>query len=205
MVDARSITFITPSSRSLIMHWSEMLVPGVPILEKIIRPLVVYAALLVLIRFFGKRELAQLNPYDLIVLLTISNTVQNAIIGNDNSITGGIIGAVTLMAFNFAVVKFLYRHEELTRIIEGDETVLVENGCVVKAALDQELITLPELESQAHKQGFESLSQVQKCILEPGGTLAMFGRKPTPDDLRQDALMQRLDEIKTLLAARPGA
>jgi uncharacterized membrane protein YcaP (DUF421 family) len=185
------------------MIWSDLLVPGVPILEKIVRPLLVYGALLVLIRLFGKRELAQLNPYDLIVLLTISNTVQNAIIGNDNSVTGGLIGAVTLMVFNLVVVRFLYRHEKIDRIIEGGATVLVENGCVIKDALDRELITVPELEAAAHRQGFESLDLVQKCILEPGGTLAMFGRKPSTDEVRQDALMDRLDEIKRLILARP--
>ena len=111
--------------------WSDLFVPGVPLLEKIIRPLIVYAALLILIRMFGKRELAQLNPYDLVVLLTISNTVQNAIIGNDNSVTGGLIGAFVLMAFNFVVVRFLYSHEKIDRIIEGDAIVLVENGCVL--------------------------------------------------------------------------
>jgi uncharacterized membrane protein YcaP (DUF421 family) len=184
------------------MAWSDMFVPGVPLLEKIVRPLIVYAALLVLIRIFGKRELAQLNPYDLVVLLTISNTVQNAIIGNDNSITGGLIGAFVLMAFNFAVVRFLYQHEKIDRIIEGDAIVLVENGCVVKEALDRELITVPELESVAHRQGFESLTEVQRCILEPGGTLAMFGKKPSTGEARQEDLIARLDEIKAMLAAR---
>jgi uncharacterized membrane protein YcaP (DUF421 family) len=187
------------------MIWSDILVPGVPILEKIIRPLIVYAALVILIRLFGKRELAQLNPYDVIVLMTISNTVQNAIIGNDNSVSGGIIGAMTLMFLNFVVVKFLYRHDRLNRLIEGDEVVLVEDGRVISAALAKELITVPELESVAHRQGFESLAQVQKCILEPGGTLAMFGRKPTVDDVRQDALMVRLDELKAMLLARGTA
>jgi len=187
------------------MAWSDMFVPGVPLLEKIVRPLIVYAALLVLIRLFGKRELAQLNPYDLVVLLTISNTVQNAIIGNDNSITGGMIGAVVLMAFNFGVVRFLYHHEKIDRIIEGDAIVLVDNGCVVKEALDRELITVPELESVAHRQGFESLTEVQRCILEPGGTLAMFGKKPSTGEARQDELLVRLDEIKAMLAARGTA
>jgi uncharacterized membrane protein YcaP (DUF421 family) len=187
------------------MIWSDILIPGVPILEKIIRPLIVYVALLTLVRLFGKRELAQLNPYDVIVLLTISNTVQNAIIGNDNSVSGGIVGALTLMIVNFVVVKFLYRHERLTKLLEGDETVLVENGRVIPAALDKELITLPELEAAAHRQGFESLAQVQRCILEPGGTLAMFGRKPSTDDMRQDALMVQLAEIKALLAQRGTA
>jgi len=187
------------------MAWSDMFVPGVPLLEKIVRPLVVYAALLILIRLFGKRELAQLNPYDLVVLLTISNTVQNAIIGNDNSITGGLIGAFVLMLFNFLVVRFLYHHERIDRVIEGDAIVLVENGNVIKEALDRELITVPELESVAHRQGFESISEVQRCILEPGGTLAMFGRKPTTGEVRQEELIARLDEIKAMLAARGNA
>jgi uncharacterized membrane protein YcaP (DUF421 family) len=187
------------------MAWSDMFVPGVPLLEKVLRPLIVYAALLVLIRLFGKRELAQLNPYDLVVLLTISNTVQNAIIGNDNSVTGGLIGAVVLMAFNFVVVRFLYHHEKIDRIIEGDAIVLVENGCVIKDALDRELITVPELESVAHRQGFESLNEVQRCILEPGGTLAMFGRKPSTGEVRQEELLERLNEIKAMIAARGTA
>jgi len=181
------------------MVWSDMLIPGIPWIEKIVRPLIVYAALLVLLRLFGKRELAQLNPYDLVVLLTISNTVQNAIIGNDNSVTGGLVGAATLMLFNLVVVRFLYRHDKIDHLIEGDETVLVENGCVVQKALDQELITRHQLEAAAHKQGFESLDQVDRCVLEPGGTLAMFGRKPSADDLRQEAVIQRLDRIEALL------
>jgi len=187
------------------MAWSDMFVPGVPLLEKIVRPLVVYAALLVLIRLFGKRELAQLNPYDLVVLLTISNTVQNAIIGNDNSITGGLIGAFVLMLFNFLVVRFLYHHEKIDRVIEGDAIILVDNGIVVKEALDRELITVPELESVAHRQGFESIREVQRCILEPGGTLAMFGKKPSTGEVRQEELIARLDEIKAMLAARGNA
>ena len=184
------------------MIWSDLLLPGVPWLEKIVRPLIVYAALLVLLRLFGKRQLAQLNPYDLVVLLMISNTVQNAIIGNDNSVLGGLVGALTLLVFNWFVVRFLYRHHEIDELIEGDSTMLVENGCVIQTALDREVITMHELEAAAHKQGFESLKEVEKCILEPGGTLAMFGRKPTPDDVRQDAVMQRLDRIEALLAAQ---
>jgi uncharacterized membrane protein YcaP (DUF421 family) len=184
------------------MLWSDMFVLGVPLLEKIIRPLIVYSVMLLLIRAFGKRELAQLNPYDFIVLLTLSNTVQNAIIGNDNSVTGGVIGAITLMAFNYLVVRFLYKHEKIDRLIEGDETVLVEGGRVVKDALDRELITLAELEAAAHRQGFEKLEDVQRCILEPGGTLAIFGKTPGPSEVRQEELMERLNEIKALLVAR---
>ncbi len=90
-----------------------MYVLGVPLLEKILRPIIVYLALVILLRIFGKRELAQLNPFDLVVLLSLSNTVQNAIIGNDNSVSGGLIGAFTLLAVNYLVVRFLFKHRRL--------------------------------------------------------------------------------------------
>src|SRR6201982_544675 len=112
------------------MHeiWKDMFVLGIPLLEKILRPIVIYAFLVVSLRLAGKRELAQLNPFDLVVLLTLSNTVQNAIIGNDNSVLGGIIGAITLLAVNYFFVRFLYGHERLDRLIEGNCDVLIENG-----------------------------------------------------------------------------
>ena len=105
-----------------------MFVLACPSPRKSLRPIVVYVFLIVGLRLAGKRELAQLNPFDLVVLLTISNTVQNAIIGEDNSVTGGIIGAATLLIVNYGVVKFLYTHEKLDRLIEGDQCVLIENG-----------------------------------------------------------------------------
>ena len=89
---------------------NDMLTLTVPILEKIVRPIIVYVALVLLLRVFGKRELAQLNPFDLVVLLSLSNTVQNAIIGNDNSVTGGLLGAFSLLLTNYLVVRFLFRH-----------------------------------------------------------------------------------------------
>lgn len=184
------------------MVWSDLITPGVPLIEKIVRPLIVYVALLLLLRLFGKRELAQLNQYDLIVLLTISNTVQNAIIGNDNSVTGGLIGAVTLLAANFVVVRFLYRHQRLDRLVEGNAATLIENGRVLKDRLDAELITIAELEAAAHRQGFDSLDAVERAVLEPGGTLAFVGRKPSDDALRQQDVMAQLAEIKQLLRAR---
>lgn len=187
------------------MVWSDLLVPGIPVVEKIVRPLLVYAFLVVGLRLAGKRELAQLNPFDLVVLLTISNTVQNAIIGNDNSVTGGIIGAVTLLAANYLVIRFLYRHERIDRIIEGDPTPLVENGQVRKDRLDAELITLAELEAAAHRQGFDSLADVERCVLQPGGTLAFIAKKPDADMLRQKELLDRLDTIQRLLTEHRSA
>src|SRR5260221_12085213 len=107
---------------------------GLPVVEQIIRPIVVYVFLVASLRLAGKLELAQLNPFDLVVLLTISNTVQNAIIGEDNSITGGLIGAATLLGVNYAVVRFLYNHEGLDRLIEGDPEVLIEHGQLKEAS-----------------------------------------------------------------------
>src|SRR3954468_3038024 len=99
--------------------WNDFFVPDVSILEKIVRPVLVYFFLIIGLRVAGKRELAQLNPFDLIVLLMLSNTVQNAIIGEDNSISGGFIGAATLLATNYATIRLVRRSRFLHRLLEG--------------------------------------------------------------------------------------
>src|SRR5665647_3648918 len=108
------------TSPEISTFWSDIFIPGVPLLEKAVRTLVVYGALLFGLRVAGKRELSQLNPFDLVVLLLLSNTVQNAIIGNDNSLAGGIIGATALLAINWIVVRYLYAHPVVARYLEGD-------------------------------------------------------------------------------------
>src|SRR5438105_7609502 len=125
--------------------WHDLLHPDVSILEKIIRPILVYFFLIISLRLAGKRELAQLNPFDLVVLLTLSNTVQNAIIGDDNTVVGGIIGATSLLVTNYLVVRFLYDHRKLDQMVEGRADVLVENGKVRTQHLKKELITMPQL------------------------------------------------------------
>src|ERR1700682_1416796 len=120
--------------------WKDIFVVAVPLAEKVLRPVLVYLSLVVLLRIFGKRELAQLNPFDLVVLLSLSNTVQNAIIGNDNSLTGGLIGAFSLLAMNYLVVRFLFRHRRLDQVFEGKPTTLIENGQVLRHALATDLL-----------------------------------------------------------------
>ena len=105
---------------------------GLPVLEKIARPIIIYAVLILGLRLAGKRELAQLNPFDLVVLLTISNTVQNAIIGDDNSVTGGIIGVATLLILNYLVVRFIYQNNKLEKLVEGSEDVLISDGKIAE-------------------------------------------------------------------------
>jgi len=193
------------------MHdiWSHMFVLGLPILEKILRPIIVYVFLIIGLRLSGKRELAQLNPFDLIVLLTLSNTVQNAIIGDDNSVTGGIIGATSLLGVNYLVVRFLYDHRKLDQVVEGSPDVLIENGRVHEHKLKKELITKEELAAAARKQGFDSLSEVQQCVLEPGGTLSFTARKPATEDIRHQELLKKFDtltqEIARLRKLQPPA
>jgi uncharacterized membrane protein YcaP (DUF421 family) len=181
--------------------WSDMFHLGLPVAEKMLRPVFVYAFLVVGLRLAGKRELAQLNPFDLVVLLTLSNTVQNAIIGDDNSVTGGILGASTLLAVNWVIVRFLYAHERLDRLVEGEPDVLIENGRVLTDRLRQELITLPEIESAAHKQGFASLDEVDRAVLEPGGSISFFARKPAPEAARHAEVLGRLDALLREVAA----
>src|SRR5271156_4000492 len=112
-----------------------------PLLEKILRPVIVYLFLISFLRLFGKRELAQLNPFDLVVLLSLSNTVQNAIIGDDNSVTGGIIGAFGLLAITWRVVRVLFRSPRLTRALEGRATTLVRNGQIDLKAMTREMLS----------------------------------------------------------------
>jgi uncharacterized membrane protein YcaP (DUF421 family) len=188
------------------MHdmWKDMFVLALPIAEKVLRPIVVYGFLVISLRLSGKRELVQLNPFDLVVLLTLSNTVQNAIIGDDNTVTGGIIGAASLLLVNYLVVRFLYNHRALDQLIEGKADILIEDGKVRTQHLKRELITMAQLEAAARKQGFESLSEVQQCVLEAGGTLTFLGKKPGTDEARHRELLQRFDALTAELARAPG-
>ena len=140
--------------------WSEIFALGAPVAREDSAARSSFISFLVLLlRVFGKRELAQLNPFDLVVLLSLSNTVQNAIIGNDNSLTGGLIGAFTLLAVNYLVVRFLFRHRRLDQIFEGKPTTLMEHGKLVKGALAKELLTRAELTTVLHRQGFDGLER----------------------------------------------
>jgi uncharacterized membrane protein YcaP (DUF421 family) len=179
--------------------WSDMFALGAPVVEKMLRPILVYVFMVVALRVFGKRELAQLNPFDLVVLLSLSNTVQNAIIGNDNSLTGGLIGALALLAMNYLVVRFLFRHRRLDQLFEGKPTTLVEHGKMIKTALAKELLTRSELMTVLHRQGFDSLEEVERCVLEPGGTFFIQRKLPPAERLEHNEVMHELRELTARL------
>ena len=175
---------------------------SLPVLEKILRPVIVYLVLVGFLRIFGKRELAQLNPFDLVVLLSLSNTVQNAIIGDDNSVSGGVIGALSLLSINWLLTRLLYRLPRLTDLFEGSATTLILDGKVDLAALRREALTEEELLSVLHRQSFDAFEEVRRCVLEPNGTFFIEARKP--DDQQRADLMQAIQlltaDVATLRA-----
>ena len=176
-----------------------------PIFEKLLRPVIVYLVLILLLRLFGKRELAQLNPFDLVVLLSLSNTVQNAIIGDDNSITGGIIGAFGLLAINWLVVRALYSAPKLSRMLEGRAVTLVRDGKVDRDAVRKEALTHEELMEVIHRQGFERLSQVRCCVLEPNGTFYVEPMEPSTAEQQHTELVTKIDALMREVAALRSA
>ncbi len=196
---------------------SDLLVSGIPITEKLLRTIAVYAFLLVGLRLAGKREMSQLNSFDLVVLLLLSNTVQNAIIGNDNSLLGGLLGAGFLIVLNAVVVRLLFHFGKLDTI-EGAPQTLIRNGRLVHKHLERELITVSELEAAARRQGIDSLAHVRECRLETGGALSFIQKHPSDEerrhhesvtllgqiDARQRAMAAQLELIERKLAGTAG-
>ncbi len=163
--------------------------------EKMLRPLIVYLCLIVFLRLFGKRELAQLNPFDLVVLLSLSNTVQNAIIGDDNSVTGGIVGAFSLLAVNWLLNNVLYRSPKLNAALEGSPAVLIRDGQVDEAAIQKEKLTEEEMITVLNRNGFSHPREVEICTLEPNGAFYVKGKIPSPDDLQRTEILAALKRL----------
>jgi uncharacterized membrane protein YcaP (DUF421 family) len=163
--------------------------------EKIIRPAIVYVSLIVLLRVFGKRELAQLNPMDLVVILSLSNTVQNAIIGQDNSLVGGVVGAAALLGVNFAIARLKWSSNKIEALTEGTPTTLIENGEVKTGQIKRELITPSDLEIVAQSNGFGSSSDIDKLVLHPNGSFLIDGKDELKDATFKIEIMKKIDAL----------
>ena len=157
-----------------------ILVPDIAVAEKILRSVAVYGFLLVAFRIAGKRQLGQMTAFDLIVLLIISNVLQNAAIGNDNSLGGGLLGATVIIVLNYLIAWLTYRHKGLERIVENSPTILVKHGHVLRSNLDRECMSLPELRAALRKEGIATMSEVRYAILEEDGHVTVIPRKSTP-------------------------
>jgi uncharacterized membrane protein YcaP (DUF421 family) len=174
----------------------------VSVVEKVLRPVLVYLLLVFALRKAGKRLLAQLNPFDFVVLLTLSNTVQNAIIGNDTSLLGGVIGAAALLGVNAVLVRSFYRGPEMTQIARGDRDIcLIDGGRLQEDAMRRLHINAGELIAKAHERGFDSLDEVESAVLYPNGTIYFRGQDAASDAARHRELLGRLDALGAQLAA----
>jgi uncharacterized membrane protein YcaP (DUF421 family) len=144
--------------------------------ELIVRSIIVYAVLMVLLRITGKRQVGQLAPFDLVLLLVLSNAVQNAMNGGDNSVLGGVISAVTLVTLNFALGYLTYRSKRLELLIEGQPEVLIHNGKLFEKVMARAQLTHHELNAALRQEGCVSVADVHCAILENNGTITVHQR-----------------------------
>ena len=181
----------------LAIDWQGLLLPALSVAEKIIRTLLVFVFLVIALRIAGRREIAQLNPFDFVVLLVLSNTLQNAVIGNDNSVSGGMVSAATLLFANWAVNRFMVAHPSLETLLNGTKRVLVAKGVVNEQALKRELITRQELEMAAHKQGIADPSEIESAEIDPDGELFFVAKAVSPKLSEQRQILKKLDQLTT--------
>ena len=150
--------------------------PEIALGEKILRSVVIYVFILLAFRFTGKRQVGQLTPFDLVVLLIISNVVQNAVIGPDNSLGGGLLGAVVILALNWLVVELTFRSKRLRRLLEAEPTLLVHNGRILHDNLRRERLTLDDLHAALRRAGVADLGHVRVAVLEENGGISVIPR-----------------------------
>ena len=174
----------------------------VSLLEKLVRPVAVYLMLVLALKTVGKRVLAQLNPFDFVVLLTLSNTVQNAIIGNDTSLLGGLVGAAALLSVNAVLVRIYYRGPSMRHLSTADRDIcLIDGGHLNEPELRRLRINAGELTAKAHERGFDTLDEVDSATLYPNGTIYFRGRPGETDAARHAELLQRLDALSAEVAS----
>ncbi|HZG06672.1 MAG TPA: YetF domain-containing protein [Streptomyces sp.] len=185
--------------------WDDLTTMGIPVLDKVVRTVVVYLTIVALFRFTGKRGLANLNTFDFVVIFLLSNVVQNAVIGDDDSLLGGMIGAVTLIAVNAALNRWLVADDHLARLLEGTPTTVIRDGRVVEKAARHLVLRRAELEHAVRLQTGGGIGGVALGRLEPDGRLVIV---PKPEEAKAtradiDRLERRLAAIEDLL--RSGA
>lgn len=150
------------------------------IVQIILRTLLVYAAVVAGLRIFGKRELGQMTPFDLVLLLTLSNAVQNAMTGGDNSVTGGLLSAGTLLLINWLRLKVGLRLPGLRRIFIGEPRLLVHDGEVMLNNLHREGLDIDDIMEAAREHGIDTIDQVGEAMLEVDGTISIIPSNVTP-------------------------
>jgi uncharacterized membrane protein YcaP (DUF421 family) len=183
--------------------WHAMFAEQIPLAEKILRTVIVYALIAVLFRLTGKRGLASMNTFDFVVIFLLSNVVQNAVIGNDTSLTGGIIGAVTLVTVNTAVNRLIATSATAARIFDGQPTTVIRDGHIVEGALRHLGLRHSEIDHAVRLQNGDDVGQVRLGLLEPGGQLVLTLKAAEQAATKADVaeLTSRLGQIERLLGA----
>ncbi len=187
------------------MNDDQLLALGVPLADKLLRTVVIYLGIATALRLAGKRDLAQLNSFDLVVTLLLANVVQNAIIGPDNSLIGGLLGVAVLLAINSAVVRFVSRHEWAVRMFEGSNTTLVKDGRYLESALRREGLRKADIEVALRQQNGNGPDEVAEATLTPGGAVIVW-LKPPRDGRppRHVAPLRRpVEELQPRLSDKP--
>lgn len=152
----------------------------VPVLELVVRAGVIYFFLLVLLRITGKRQVGQLAPFDLVLLLILSNAVQNSITAGDNSLVGGMVSAFTLVLLNAGLGYLAFRNKKLEVVLEGQPQVLVHNGVIFQQALNQSCITMHDLHAALRRAGCLTAAEVHIAMLENNGGITVIKRHDLP-------------------------
>jgi uncharacterized membrane protein YcaP (DUF421 family) len=184
--------------------WNDLMTMGTSVPDKLVRTVAVYVALAVLLRLAGKRDLAQLNSFDLVVMLLVSNVVQNAIIGPDNSLTGGVLGAAALIGVNALVVRLAGRSAASRAIFEGTPTTLARDGVWDPHALHREGLRLADVDAGIRRQNATGVEDTASVVLEAGGALVVTMKPELQPATRAD--LDRLEaKLDRLLAAGRSA
>jgi uncharacterized membrane protein YcaP (DUF421 family) len=160
---------------------SSFWVPDISLVEKVLRSVVVYLFVMVAFRLTGKRQVGQLTPFDLVVLFILSNAVQNALIGNDNSLGGGLVGALTILVVNRVVVEVTFRSKRLRHVLESDPTILIHDGQLLENNLRRERLTRDDLHAALRKNGLADPMEVRFAVLEANGGISVI---PWRDSVR---------------------
>ncbi|GGV39805.1 DUF421 domain-containing protein [Actinomadura cremea] len=186
--------------------WHDMMTVGIPIAEKVLRTVLVYAVIVLLFRISGKRGLANLNTFDFAVVFLLSNVVQNAVIGPDDSLLGGVIGALTLVVLNAALNRWLAVDERVGRVLEGTPTTVIRDGVLDRGAALRLSLRRAEVENAVRMQKGDKIADVASASLEPSGQLVIVLKRAETNATRADIarLEARLAAIEDLLRA-PGS
>jgi uncharacterized membrane protein YcaP (DUF421 family) len=185
--------------------WNAMFDLHLSLGEKVIRAVIIYLFLVIALRLVGKRELAQLNTLDFVVLLAVANAVQNGLIGSDNSVTGAVVGATVLFAVNSALAYVLFRNSRLQKLVEGTPTELIRDGQILEKALKQQGLTHDDLLEEIQSAGADTFEDVRTAKLLPNGKVIVVPKDTNQASVQYDDLRARIDHLTGLveqLAAR---